>query len=121
VADRFGGSGLHGALDVEERVAVTPGRLEPAQPPLASATALAIDPPPLAVNAGLPPRVQVPTAGGDLEDAPPEKLLAALWRRYGGDTPLDQAKSILAMIGAVAIAVVFIRFGSKKEPEHHEE
>lgn len=120
-ADRFGAGGDIGSEDVNPRVAVNPSRLAPAVPPLESPASLSVEPPAAALNAQLPPRVSVPAPSADLAHAPPEKLLAALWRRFGGSTAFDQAKSVLAIVGFLSLVVVFLRFGSHKEPEHHEE
>jgi hypothetical protein len=72
-------------------------------------------------RAPLAPGVPVAAPPADLADAPANKLLALIWRRFGGETTFDQAKSILAMIGLVSVIIVFLRFGSKKEVEHHDE
>jgi hypothetical protein len=118
VSDRFGG-----ATDVEvnPRVAVAPRRADLTASPLASVSALAIEPAaPLTTQ--LAPRVASSSQPGvDLNEAEPKQLMAAVWRQFGGETVFDQSKSVLAMIGVLALVVVFLRFGSQKEPEHHEE
>jgi hypothetical protein len=124
ISDRFGRINELGAMDVDPRVAVNPNRLESAAPPLAAKASLSVEPP-AGFMASLPPRVSANQSKiapqVDLAHAPPDKLLAALWRRFGGSTPFDQAKSVLAIVGFLALVVVFIRFGSHKEPEHHDE
>jgi S1-C subfamily serine protease len=68
----------------------------------------------------LPPRVGVPTvatAGADIGQAPPDQLLAALWKRFGGTTLADQTKSVLAIVGFLSLLIVFLRINRHKEPE----
>lgn len=119
MADRFGAD-PHPAR-VDPRVAVTPARPPLSPAPLASASALAIEPE-LPLSTQLTPRVaprSAPTA--DLQEMEPKQLLAAVWRQFGGETVYDQTKSILAMIGVLALVVVFLRFGGQKEEEPHED
>lgn len=120
VADRFGATKELGD-EVDPRVAVAPRPIEKQASPLAPA-ALAMEPVPATFAPALAPRAgtEKPKTE-DISSAPPEKLLAALWKRYGGESVFDQAKSVLAIIGFLAVVVVFLRFGSQKEPEHHEE
>jgi hypothetical protein len=120
VADRFGATSDISAADANPRVAVNPSRLDPAAPPIASKASLSVEPPATFRN-HLPERVPAASSPPDLAHAPPEKLLAALWRRFGGSTVFDQAKSVLAIVGFLSLVVVFLRFGSHKETEHHEE
>jgi hypothetical protein len=57
----------------------------------------------------------------DLNQAPPNQLLAAVWRKLGGTTLFDQTKSILAIVGMLAVAVVLWRIGGHKEAESYDE
>jgi len=116
IADRFSGAS---EADVNPRVAVAPLRSEFPAAPLTSASALAIEPA-APLTDDLAPRVSGPSAP-TLHQAEPKQLLAAIWRQFGGETLFDQTKSVLAMIGVLALVVVFLRFGSQKEPEHHED
>jgi hypothetical protein len=119
--DRFGSRGEAAAQDeVDPRVAVFPSRLDFNSSPLERGSA------PLAASDSERPSLfagedDSPPLEGDLQDAPPSKLLAVIWQRVGGTTLFDQTKSVLAIIGSLAIVVVFLRFGSKKEREHEDE
>jgi hypothetical protein len=121
VADRFGSRGFGQSADeVDPRVAVAPGRLDLSPPPLASGVVQPAEHTP-AVHTPLAPRISVPSGGSDLHEAPSGQLLAAVWKQFGGTTLYDQTKSVLAIIGVLSLVVVFLRFGSQKEHEHHEE
>ncbi|MEX2176734.1 MAG: serine protease [Pirellulaceae bacterium] len=50
-----------------------------------------------------------------LDKAPPAQLLAAAWQRLGGTTLFDQTKSVLAILGILAVAVQFWRFSSRPD------
>jgi hypothetical protein len=120
VASRFGpAASSPAAAAVDPRVAVTPSRLDLEMPPLPTASSSAAPPQPAVFASPLTPRGGEPAAS--LDHAPPEKLLALLWRRFGGTTIFDQTKSVLAIVGLLSIAVVFLRFGSRKEAPHEEE
>jgi serine protease Do len=118
VAGRFGAGGPAPSLDdIDPRVAVAPSRNDFISPAFsASSTPAASAPfqPSLAPRSGSSPADEAAT-GADT------KLLAMIWQRFGGPTLFDQAKAVFAIIGALALVVVFLRFGSSKEPEHHEE
>jgi hypothetical protein len=118
IADRIGSSiGGDSVAAVDPRVAVTPSHLDLASaPPLASQIDHGS-----AAQSALTPRVGAGPTAIDVNQAPPEKLLAAIWRHVGGTTLFDQTKTVLAMIGTLAIVVVFLRFGSQKEREHEDE
>jgi Trypsin-like peptidase domain len=120
-ADRFGAP-ANGAGDaVDPRVAVAPSRLDLNSPPLASNGLPPLANPP-SFNTSLPgPSIGAPTAGVDVNAAPPDQLVAVLWRHVGGPTLFDQTKTVLAIVGVLALLVVFVRFGSQKEREHEEE
>jgi serine protease Do len=121
VADRFGSRSFGESADeLDPRVAVVPSRLDLSPPPLATPNVQPAGHIP-AIHAPLAPRVSVPAAGGDLHQAPSGQLLAAVWRQFGGNTLFDQTKSVLAIVGALALVIVFVRFGSQKEFQHHEE
>lgn len=119
--DRFGRIGDGPAQDeVDPRVAVFPSRLDFNSSPLERGAApfASSDSSRSSAFAGdadsSPPE-------GDLQNAPPSELLAVIWQRVGGTTLFDQTKTVLAMIGGLAIVVVFLRFGSQREREHEEE
>ena len=83
------------------------------------------DAPPASVtfHTPLPPRSgpSLPAAGTDLNEAPPDQLLAAAWKKLGGHTAVDQGKTIFALIGALALLVQFWRISRRPEPEVQEE
>jgi len=119
--DQFGRIGDGPAQDeVDPRVAVFPSRLDFNSSPLERGAA---------PFAAFEPKRPSAIAGdddsspldGDLRDAPPSELLAVIWQSIGGTTLFDQTKTVLAMIGSLAIVVVFLRFGSQKEREHEDE
>ena len=72
------------------------------------------------VYAPLPPR-QGASNAADIDQAPPERLLAAAWKKLGGQTVLEQTKSVLAIIGMLSVVIQFWRFSSRKEPEVQED
>ena len=121
MADRFGPRPLASlAEDVDPRVAVTPDRLTAATATLLPATLPLTAAPPMP-NAPLPPRINTPApAAVDLNHAPPDQLLAAAWQKLGGVSVFDQTKSVLAIIGVLAVAVVVWRLGGAKERDHEE-
>ena len=119
--DRFGKVGDAPSQDeVDPRVAVFPSRLDFNSSPLErgqTAFAATESTRPFAFagdDESSPP-------DGDLKNAPPSELLAVIWQRVGGTTLFDQTKTVLAMIGGLAIVVVFLRFGGQKEREHEDE
>jgi serine protease Do len=118
IVDRIGSTiGGDSVAAVDPRVAVTPSHLDLASaPPIANPIDRVATTP-----TGLTPRVGAAPAAIDVNHAPPEKLLAAIWRHIGGTTLFDQTKTVLAMIGILSIVVVFLRFGSHKERERDEE
>jgi hypothetical protein len=77
---------------------------------------------PAMIHNSLPPRVAVPVASGsvDLNQAPPSALAAAIWRQVGGDTPVDQGKTVLAIVGVLSLLVFGWRVSRQAEPEHDE-
>lgn len=104
VSDRFDDPVLLGSGDVDPKAAVVPDRL--ATRGLSSEIALA----PRAGTSSL-------AASADINSAPPDQLLAAAWQKIGGPSVLDQAKTILAAIGVLAIIVLFWRVSRRVEPE----
>jgi hypothetical protein len=54
-------------------------------------------------------------AGADLAQAPPDQLLAAMWRRFGGTTIYDQSRSVLAIIGCLAVLAQVWRIVNRPE------
>jgi hypothetical protein len=57
------------------------------------------------------------SAIANVNDAPPDQLLAATWQRFGGTTLYDQTKSVLAIFGLLAVAVQVWRFSGRRETE----
>jgi hypothetical protein len=47
-------------------------------------------------------------------------LAAAIWRQVGGDTPVDQGKTVLAIVGVLSLLVFGWRVSRQAEPEHDE-
>jgi serine protease Do len=123
MSDRFGPQPRASIADeVDPRVAVIPDRLAAAtatlSPDLPSLSAA----PPALPHVPLPPRIHTGATGTvDLNQAPPNQLLAAVWRKLGGTTLFDQTKSILAIVGMLAVAVVLWRIGGHKEAESYDE
>ena len=73
---------------------------------------------PTRVHAPVPPRSGVVVGSGAIAtDAPPDQLLAAVWRRFGGTTLYDQTRSVLAILGILAVAAQLWRFGNRRETE----
>lgn len=58
---------------------------------------------------------------GNLQETPADQLLVAAWRKIGGTTLWDQAKTVLAMIGLLALFVQFWRMNSAPEPQVEED
>jgi hypothetical protein len=52
-----------------------------------------------------------------LNEAPAEQVLAAVWRRFGGTSVYDQTRSVLAILGVLAVATQLWRFSSRREAE----
>ena len=120
IASRFGPSAAAPEEPADSRVAVVPDRL--------AAAAAAIPPGgvpashiPVLIDAPLAPRVANVGSAVDLNQAPPVQLLAAFWKQVGGTTFGDQAKTVLAGVGVLALLVMFWRMGREKEPEQEEE
>jgi hypothetical protein len=53
----------------------------------------------------------------NVNQAPADQLLAATWQRFGGTTFYDQTKSVLAIFGALAIAVQLWKFTNRREAD----
>jgi len=122
-ADRFGPRPLASIADeIDPRVAVVPDRLATATLALSPDKAQIANLPPTLPQASLPPRINTAAPGAvDLNSAPPNQLLAAVWKKLGGDTVFDQTKSVLAIVGVLAVVVVLWRIGGQKEAERYEE
>jgi serine protease Do len=120
IATRFGPLARTAEEQADSRVAVVPDRL---------AVAAASIPPggvpashiPALIDAPLASRVGGTAPAVDLNQAPPVQLLAAFWKQVGGTTFADQAKTVLAGVGVLALLVMFWRMGREREPEHEEE
>jgi serine protease Do len=103
--------------DIDARVSVE----RPSSAPLAAASALDVDLAPASrVHVPVPPRNGDPAAAPRVTEADSGQLLAAIWRKYGGTSFFDQAKSVLAIFGALAIAVQLWRFNGRREREYEE-
>jgi hypothetical protein len=62
------------------------------------------------IQSSLPPRLGTKTSPAvDVNEAPPDQLLAAVWKKFGGTTLFDQGKAVLAIVGLFAIAAHFWR------------
>jgi hypothetical protein len=75
------------------------------------------------IHTSLPPRLGTDgkSNGVDLNEAPPDQLLAAVWKRFGGSTLFDQTKAVLAIIGVLAVVVQFWRFSNRPEDRSDED
>jgi hypothetical protein len=74
---------------------------------------------PARIQSSLPPRASA--AAIDLNQAPPDQVAAAIWKRLGGVTLFDQTKSVLAIIGVLAVMVQFWRFSSRPDRDADDE
>jgi hypothetical protein len=73
------------------------------------------------IHSSLPPRVATAAAGGNLDSAAPAELAAAVWKRVGGPTAVDQGKTALAVIGVFSLLIFGWRLSRRAEPEPDEE
>jgi hypothetical protein len=122
VASRFGPSAAAPTFnDVDPRVAVSPSRLDLSSTPFSSAPAPLPTSISTAFDSPLPSRLSPTNSAADSNAGPDTQLLALLWQRFSGPTLFDQTKAVLALIGALSLVIVFLRFGSSKEREHEEE
>jgi hypothetical protein len=121
-AARFGPGPSLDDEEVDPRVAVRPPRGATSGPSFGLPADSGFSAGPPVVHTSLMPRVGTEnSAATDLNNAPPEKLLAAAWRQLGGTTPFDQAKTILAIFGGLAVLVAFWRVSKQREPEREED
>jgi hypothetical protein len=105
--------------EVDPKAAIAPDRIA-ANMPLRNLNAESDDAP-----AGrslfptpLPPRAGTPAANSvDINHAPPEQLVAAMWKKFGGTTFLDQAKTVFAMIGLLSVVIMFWRMNGAKDSD----
>jgi hypothetical protein len=96
---------------VDGGLAGTPTSDEPETPRIASR-----------IQSTLPPRLGTKTgAAVDVNEAPPDQLLAAVWKKFGGTTLFDQAKAVLAIVGLLAIAAHFWRASSRASDSSDDE
>jgi hypothetical protein len=123
MADRFGPRPLASlAAEVDPRVAVAPDRLATATATLLSDQPALAPAPPVLPHTPLPPRIHTGASPAvDLNEAQPNQLLAAAWKKLGGTTLFDQTKSILAIVGIFSVALLLWRIGGHKEAESYEE
>jgi hypothetical protein len=103
--------------DVDAKAAIDPRGIAhagPAEQPLEPAPL-----PAAPLHSSLPPRGlsagNVAGTGADLAEAPPDQLLGAMWRRFGGTTFYDQTRSVLAIIGCLAVLTQVWRFVNRPE------
>jgi hypothetical protein len=75
------------------------------------------EPRPTRAHAPIPPRITSTSGAAAVASAPSDQLLAAAWQRFGGTTVYDQAKSVLAIFGVLAIAMQVWKFSSRREAE----
>lgn len=103
---------------VDSRVSVD----RPESAPIAASGAAEVDLAPASrVHAPIPPRNGAGKIGGPgVNEAGSDQLLAAMWQRFGGTTFYDQAKSVLAIFGALAITIQLWRFNSRRERDDEE-
>jgi len=76
------------------------------------------------MHTSLPPRLGTgpdKSAGVDLNEAPPDQLLSAVWKRFGGTTFFDQTKAVLAMIGVLAVVMQVWRLGNRRDDNADDE
>jgi serine protease Do len=90
------------AAPAEDRVASSP-----------SASSFSADAPPI------PSRRATAAKAGDDDSA--LQLLADAWKKVGGETVWDQSKAVLAVVGILALFVMFWRMNSPPEPVVQEE
>jgi serine protease Do len=64
----------------------------------------------------LPPRPGVAQPAA-ISNASADQLLSAAWHRIAGTTFWDQAKTVLAIFGALALLIQFWRLNSQQEPQ----
>jgi serine protease Do len=122
VASRIGGeaSGF-GAAEVDPRVAVSPSQHDLAPTTLPDDGRDGGGHASGSMFTSLEPRQTSHAAATDLNEAEPQELALAIWNRLSGPTVFDQAKTVLAIVGALALVVVFLRFGGEKERYHEAE
>jgi hypothetical protein len=122
LAERFREGAFAENNEVDARVAVAPQMFSAASPSAYVADRISANSP---ASSGLVPLApRLPTASGSpapLGQVAPEQLLATMWRQFGGTTIYDQTKSVLAIVGILAVLVVFWRAGRERESEHHED
>ncbi len=122
VASRFGPAAATPTFnEVDPRVAVSPSRLDLSSTPFPSAPAPLPTSVPAAFDSPIPSRLTPTTSTTQPSGDPNLQLLAQIWQRFSGPTLFDQTKAVLSLVGALSLVIVFLRFGSSKEPEHHEE
>lgn len=122
VSSRFG-SGItdFGAPAVDPRVAVSPGKHDLAPSTLPIEGRDGGEPATGSLFTSLEPRQTNQAPAPDLDSADPQELALAIWNRISGPTLFDQTKTVLAIVGVLALVVVFLRFGGEKERYHEGE
>lgn len=75
---------------------------------------------PASLHAQMPPRRGTPAASGDLARASVEELAAVVWRRLAGESLYDQAKTVLALVGLLALAIFLLRRPAPPPPHEME-
>jgi serine protease Do len=121
-ANRFGPSkSPFGAPEVDPRVAVLPSHHDLTPSTLAGDDHHAFDAGPSSSFTSLEPRPRADAPSTDLHHAEPAELALAIWNRISGPTLYDQTKTVLAIIGTLSVAILFLRFGSGGKERYHEE
>jgi hypothetical protein len=103
---------------VDSRVSVD----RPESASIAAGSAADVDLAPASrVHVPVPPRGGGTSSEPGVNEAGSDQLATAMWRKFGGTTFYDQAKSVLAIVGMLAIAVQFWRFNHRREREREDE
>lgn len=122
VSSQFGsGTSGFGTPEVDPRVAVSPGRHDLALSTLPTGGSDGGETASGSLFTSLEPRHSNQTPAPDLDSADPQELALAIWNRLSGPTLFDQTKTVLAIVGVLALVVVFLRFGGEKERYHEGE
>ncbi len=119
---RIGGDGsAFGAAEVDPRVAVSPSQHDLAPGMLPDDGRDSDGHASGSLFTSLEPRQTSQAPATDHNEAEPQELALAIWNRLSGPTVFDQAKTVLAIVGVLALVVVFLRFGGEKERYHEAE
>jgi hypothetical protein len=101
--------GLRPVLGEEDpRVAVVLGRVG-GNGPIGQATLAEEEAGPAVLQAELPPRRGPSASSGARQVTSTEELLTLVWKWLAGESLYDQAKTVLAIIGLIALAALILR------------